>query len=262
MLSNNQKNFKRYLKVRIFKQKVKKAFDNGSTHYDSNSILQKVVLENLLNLFFFEIGNKNHEFSLLDIGCGTGVGSKELSQKIFLKKMHLLDISSKMIEKAKLNLDNDKVKFIKHDFDSFDHYQNYDLLISNMSIHWSRNYLKLIQKILNSMKKDSILLLSFPNSNSFHDLKKDQKKFTNKFPKINDLKSSLEDTKYYYRIIKRIHKNEFNNVLLFFKSLKKIGANVSNQMNKPKGLFKLRKDTEKVSVSFDISYIFVRKIKN
>ena len=51
-----------------------------------------------------------------------------------------------MIERAKLNLDNDKAKFIMDDFDSFDYYQNYDLLISNMSIHWSRNYLKLIQK--------------------------------------------------------------------------------------------------------------------
>ena len=99
------------------------------------------VYANLLDLFFCEIGNKNHKFSLLDFGCGTGVGSKILSKKIFLKKIHLLDISTKMIERAKLNLDNDKAKFIMDDFDSFDYYQNYDLLISNMSIHWSRNYL-------------------------------------------------------------------------------------------------------------------------
>ena len=245
-----------------FKQKIKKAFDKGSFRYDSNSLLQKEVLKNLLNLFFCEIENKNHKFSLLDIGCGTGVSSKKLSQKIFLKKIHLLDISSKMIERARLNIDNDRVEFIKHDFDSFEHFQNYDLLISNMSIHWSKNYLKLIQKILNSIKKDSILLLSFPNSNSFYDLKRDQKKFTNNFPRIDDLNSYLKDSKYYFNIIKKIHKSEFSNILLFFNSLKKIGANVSNHIRKPKGLFKLRRDKEKVSVSFDISYIFVRKIEN
>ena len=167
-----------------------------------------------------------------------------------------------MIERAKLNLDNDKAKFIMDDFDSFDYYQNYDLLISNMSIHWSRNYLKLIQKILNSIKKDSILLLSFPNSNSFNDLKIDQKRFTNKLPNMDELKYFLKDSKYYYNIIKKVHKNEFNNILFFLKSLKKIGANVSNNLSQSKGLYTLRRDKEKVSVSFDISYIFVRKIKN
>ena len=58
--------------MNIFKQKIKKAFDKGSQNYDSNSVLQKDVLKNLLDLFFYEIRDKNYKFSLLDFGCGTG----------------------------------------------------------------------------------------------------------------------------------------------------------------------------------------------
>ena len=92
------------------------------------------------------------------------------------------------------------------DFDSFDYYQNYDLLISNMSIHWSRNYLKLIQKILNLSKDLYSFCYHSQNSNSFNDLKIDQKRFTNKFPNMDELKYFLKDSKIcIYNIIKKVH---------------------------------------------------------
>ena len=127
-----------------------------------------------------------------------------------------------------------------------------------MSIHWSRNYLKLIQKILNSIKKDSILLISFPNSNSFYDLKIDQKKFTNKFPKMDELKSFLKDSKYYCSIIKKVHKNEFNNILFFLNSLKKIGANVSNNLSKPKRII-MKTYSKKYLINFITSHSNIYK---
>ena len=51
-----------------------------------------------------------------------------------------------------------------------------------MSLHWSKDFLKLIKKILNSIRKNSILLLSFPNSRSFNNLKTKHYKLINDFP--------------------------------------------------------------------------------
>ena len=51
-----------------------------------------------------------------------------------------------------------------------------------MSLHWSKDFLKLIKKILNSIKKKSIVLISFPNSRSFNSLKTKHHKLINDFP--------------------------------------------------------------------------------
>ena len=45
-------------------------------------------------------------------------------------------------------------------------------------------------------------------------------------------------------------------------SLKKIGANVSNNVYNISDLYSLRRDRDKVRVNFDISYFFIRKIRD
>lgn len=245
-----------------FKKKIKNSFDKGSVNYDNNSNLQKETLENLLDLFLCETKGHNQNFSLLELGSGTGVFSKKLSEKIFLKKIHLLDISSEMIEKSKLRFNDKKVFFFKSDFDCFKNYQDYNLIISNMSVHWSKNFMRLMKKILLSINKNSIVLISFPNSGSFRNLKKDHKKFTNYLPNINLLRDYLGSSKYYFSAKEMIHEEYFKNILVFFRSLKNIGANVSNNFFNPIDLYSLRRNKEKIKVDFDISYLFIRKIKD
>ena len=59
-----------------------------------------------------------------------------------------------------------------------------------------------------------------------------------------------------------IHEQEYKDIIIFFKSLKKIGANVSNNPFDILDLYSLRRDKNKVKVNFDISYFFVRKVKD
>ena len=238
-----------------FKKKVKDSFDKGSLAYDENSSLQKEISKNLLDLFFDELGEHNERFSLLDLGCGTGFCSKIISENTSLTDIHLLDISHEMIKKSKIRLKNQNAFFFKNDFDFFNNFENYNLILSNMSLHWSKDFLKLI-------KKNSILLLSFPNSRSFNNLRSKHKKFINDFPNEKKMKELLNNTKFYFKMKRMIHEQEYKDIIIFFKSLKKIGANVSNNPFNILDLYSLRRDKNKVKVNFDISYFFVRKVKD
>ena len=84
-----------------FKKKVKDSFDQGAHCYDKHSSIQKEISKNLLDLFFNELKQNEKGFSLLELGCGTGFCSKKISENLCLTRIHLLDISNKMIKKSK-----------------------------------------------------------------------------------------------------------------------------------------------------------------
>ena len=245
-----------------FKKKVKNSFDEGADCYDKHSRIQKEISKNLLDLFFNELKQNKEEFSLLELGCGTGFCSKKISENLSLTRIHLLDISNNMIKKSKIRFKNQNVFFLKNDFDFFDNFENYNLIVSNMSLHWSKDFLRLIKKILNSIRKDSILLLSFPNSRSFNNLKTKHYKLVNDFPNEKKMEELLNNKKFYFTMKRMIHELEYGNIILFFHSLKKIGANVSNNVFNISDLYSLRRDRDKVRVNFDISYFFIRKMKD
>ena len=245
-----------------FKKKVKNSFDQGADCYDKHSSIQKEISKNLLDLFFNELKQNKEEFSLLELGCGTGFCSKKISENVSLTRIHLLDISNKMIKQSKIRFKNQNVFFFKNDFDFFDNFENYNLIVSNMSLHWSKDFLRLIKKILNSIRKDSILLLSFPNSRSFNNLKTKHYKLINDFPNEEKMEELLKNRKFYFTMKRMIHELEYRNIILFFQSLKKIGANVSNNVFNISDLYSLRRDRDKVRVNFDISYFFIRKMKD
>ena len=167
-----------------------------------------------------------------------------------------------MIKKSKIRFKNQNVFFFKNDFDFFDNFENYNLIVSNMSLHWSKDFLKLIKKILNSIKKKSIVLISFPNSRSFSSLKTKHHKLINDFPNEKKMEELLNNKKFYFTMKRMIHELEYKNIMFFFQSLKKIGANVSNNVFNISDLYSLRRDRDKVRVNFDISYFFIRKIRD
>lgn len=247
----------------VFKQKVEYSFDRGSVNYDSYSKLQKDVLNELLHFFSQEFKDNKREKSLLELGSGTGESFKMISKKLSLKKIHLIDISKKMIDKSRIKILDKRVGFYHKDFDTLQNFGDFDLIFSNMSIHWSNDISKLLKKILNTIKKNSHLIVSFPNSKSFNDIEESQRKYINNFPEIGDLIKIFDNDKFFFKLKEKVHKQSFRNFFHFLKNLKLTGANVSNnKISNSRGIFEIRDYKKTINTSFNISYLFLKKIRN
>jgi tRNA (cmo5U34)-methyltransferase len=116
---------------------VKKLFDAGALKYDANR--RKVIYcfdefyGTLLELIPFESGDR---FSFLDLGAGTGLVSRLILEKFPKAEAHVLDISEKMLEKARERFSgNDNVSFYVHDYDQGNLPGRHLLVASAMSIH-------------------------------------------------------------------------------------------------------------------------------
>ena len=97
------------------------------------------------------------------MGCGTGELSNILIKKLNFNKIHLLDLSSQMLNIAK-KINKDNVLFDRNDFDSFCQFDDYDIIVSNMALHWSANFIVFIERILNQMRKNTIFIFSIPDN--------------------------------------------------------------------------------------------------
>lgn len=116
---------------------VKRLFDSGALKYDANR--RKVIYcfddfyGTLLELIPFEAGDR---FSFLDLGAGTGLVSLLILEKFPDAEAHLLDISEKMLEKARERfVGKDNVHFYVDDYDQGELPGNHRLVVSAMSIH-------------------------------------------------------------------------------------------------------------------------------
>ena len=119
------------------------------------------------------------------------------------KKIHLIDISKKMISIAKENFPNQNFSYEVKDFDNFKNYKIYDFIYSNMSLHWSENLSKLFFYLLNQMPKGGYFIFSLLTSIKFDFDPKEIKKslfeeLINKFPDTDYSESQIDKEKFYF----------------------------------------------------------------
>jgi len=85
--------------------------------------------------------------SILDLGCGTGELTAELSRHYTnVKHTHGIDNSKAMLEKAKENASK-TVTFELAEIETFKPRHPYDLIFSNAALHWIPNHIKFLKKI-------------------------------------------------------------------------------------------------------------------
>ena len=199
------KNYLKTLKNEEFEKKISRSFDRGSKFYEFNSDIQKNICLELINFYKnLKINRDRMKFeNALDIGCGSGFMTNQINRLENFSKIHLIDISKKMISKAKQNLSNEKFSFEVADFDNFKCYGIYDLVFSNMSLHWSGNFTKLFFNLLNQIPCGGSFIFSIPNSIKFDfessEISKDFfEKLINMLPDSDDLNRMIDKDKFYF----------------------------------------------------------------
>ncbi|MDC3091506.1 methyltransferase domain-containing protein [Rickettsiales bacterium] len=256
----------------MMKNKIKRSFDHGSRHYDKHNEIQNLAGKELIDFFFMnltkeqiDIYNKK-KLTILDLGCGTGEFSMRIIKNFKVESIELMDLSSEMIKVSKSKIKNTSSKFFTKDFDAYNGYEKFDMIVSNMSLHWSLDINKLCRSIASALKPSSIFLFSVPNNQSFMNLKNVFSLYGRDFS-LNDLPSRdiLSDFKsndsfsFETQSIRLLKK--FKNPLYFFYDLKKIGANAPTKI-KQRNLFFLKKlKNFSLEADYNISCYMIKKIK-
>lgn len=251
-------------------EKIKNAFDKASYGYDQHSHLQFKLgcqlIEKIKSIWGSADNVSNrHDPSILDLGCGTGKITNELASYFIREKIIAVDIAPNMLNIAKRQVAHKNVQFYLSNFDEyFDEQKNhlpFDLIFSNMALHWSRDLNLLINKASSLLNKQGMLAFTIPMINTFQELQSDfavQHFYSPDEIKMlltqNDLNMIHADT--------ALHHLTFSNTLNTLQSIKKMGANYVS-MRKTKGL-RTQKSINQLNIqmlTYHIGY-FVARLKS
>lgn len=132
-------------------------------HYQNNSWIQRQLAFDLL-----ENAKITHVHNILDIGCGDGFITSELSMK--LKANHTLGIdpSEEMISYAINKYQSSNIKFKTGKAESKHRLDSYDLITAFSCLHWCRALPTALHNIHGALNRNGIFLgLTFPYESEF-----------------------------------------------------------------------------------------------
>ena len=131
-----------------------KRWDKWAENYDKKSLLQDKLRQAQRSVIYILDVNENINF--LDVGCGTGYAIGEAAKLVNGKgEFYGIDLSSKMIEKAKDNYrDKSNFHFIKANVESIPLNDNFfNIIICTYSFHHYLNPDKALKEIYRLLKK-------------------------------------------------------------------------------------------------------------
>lgn len=102
----------------------------------------------------------NGDENILDLGCGDGSLTEQLSQLVPDGSVLGIDASAGMIETARKRV-RDNLVFTQMDINTI-HFRNvFDVVFSNATLHWIKDHKKLLKKTVTALKEGGMILWDF-----------------------------------------------------------------------------------------------------
>ena len=97
---------------------------------------------------------------ILDLGCGDGVLTKQLSELVPNGKILGIDGSEGMIKTAKM-ISSNNLTFEKMNINDIAFEKEFDFIFSNATLHWIKDHKKLINNCYRALKKYGFIRFNF-----------------------------------------------------------------------------------------------------
>lgn len=98
---------------------------------------------------------------ILDLGCGDGAITAQLAEKVPNGHVIGIDTSKGMIETALKNHKSSNLKFQLLDINSIKYQNNFDIIISNATLHWVKDHKRLLTNVYSALKNNGIARFNF-----------------------------------------------------------------------------------------------------
>ncbi len=153
------------------KTRLKNNFDRAATTYDEHAVVQKIVLNELLDqLNYLVIKPK----TIIDLGSGTGLASKTLKKLYPKATLIQSDLSFQMLKQAakKQRWQLYKDKFVQTDIQALPFKHNsVDLIFSSLCLQWSEDFVEVFREIRSLLKPDGVMIFSTLGENSMKEFR-------------------------------------------------------------------------------------------
>ena len=144
------------------RRSIKQSFDAGADHYDRQ---RRMVIPCFNDFYQTAIDlipfSSSDSFSFLDLGSGTGLLTASIISVFPHATATCMDLSEKMLEKAQERFSlNKRVNFLIWDYSQSTLPEEYNLIVSAMSIHHLSGDEKksLYQRVSNALKCEGIFI--------------------------------------------------------------------------------------------------------
>jgi malonyl-CoA O-methyltransferase len=179
------------------KNAIRQSFDRAATGYDRHAVLEQEIESRLLE----RVEYLQQEPSLVvDIGCGTGLGSKLLSAQFETANVIALDWSAAMLGQAGDRAGNGagvNPWLLCGDMHALPlATRSVDLIFSNLALQWSYDLPTAFNEFRRVMKPGAMLLFSCYGPDTLYELKEawrtmDELPHVNDFPDMHDIGDEL-----------------------------------------------------------------------
>jgi len=235
---------------------IQRAFDQAANTYDKYALLQEHIGERLVSF----IANAYYA-RIIDLGCGTGNITQRLAASCQYDTLHAVDLSPSLLQIAETRLASHKGRCFLMNFDKLEpSFKCYDLVFSNMALHWSEHFSATISSLGMRTVPNGMIAFSIPLKGTFRELG-DQFHVRN-MPAPHEVSTALNFAGFPYFLTRQeSYSLHFQNTLDTLRSIRMIGAtHVSDR--KQYGLTgkSFLKNTHITSLSYEIGYFIAPRI--
>ncbi|MGJ7921269.1 class I SAM-dependent methyltransferase [Neobacillus sp. LXY-4] len=120
----------------VTRDEVKEKFNENASQYDQQREKLIPCFKDFYSIPVSVLETSKEEPAVLDIGAGTGLLTSFILKKFPKAKVTLIDLSEKMIEKARQRFKNyDNITYIVEDYTKYHFNKKFDMIVSSLSIH-------------------------------------------------------------------------------------------------------------------------------